>query len=101
MVIDREPEKQPPSRKLYPLSSDELELPKEYLDEMLRTSKIQPSKSSAGAPIFFAKQANSKLRIVVDYRGLNAITIQDKYSLPLMTTVIEQLGTSQVFSKLN
>jgi len=67
----------------------------------LRTGKIQPSKSSAGAPIFFAKQANGKLRIVVDYRGLNAITIKDKYPLPLMTTLIEQVGTSQVFSKLD
>ena len=76
MVIDLEVGKQPPSGKLYPLSLDELELLQEYLDEMLRTGKIWPSKSSAGAPIFFAKQANGKLRIVVDYRGLNAITIK-------------------------
>jgi len=77
MVIDLEPGKQPPSRKLYSLSPDELELLKEYLDEMLRTSKIRPSKSSARAPMFFAKQANGKLCIVVDYCGLNAITIKD------------------------
>jgi len=68
---------------------------------MLRTGKIQPSKSSTGASIFFAKQANGKLHIVVDYRGLNAITIKDKYPLPLMTTLMEQVGTSQVFSKLD
>jgi len=101
MVIDLEPGKQSHSGKLYPLSPDELELLKEYLDEMLRTSKIWPSKTSAGAPIFFAKQANGKLRIVVDYRGLNAITIKDRYPLPLMTTLMEQVGTSQVCSKLD
>jgi len=101
IVIDLKPGKQPPSGKLYPLSPDELELLNEYLDEILRTGKIWPSKSSAGAPIFFAKQANGKLRIVVDYRGLNAITIKDKYPLPLMTTLMEQVGTSQVFSKLD
>jgi len=101
MVIDLEPGKQPPSRKLYPLSPDELELLKEYLDEMLRTGKTRPSKSSAGAPIFFAKEANGKLCIVVDYRGFNAIIIKDKYPLPLMTTLMEQVGTSQVFSKLD
>jgi len=101
MVIDLEPGKQPPSGKLYPLSPAELELLKEYLDEMLRTGKIRPSNSSAGAPIFVAKQANGKLRIAVDYRGLNAITIKDKYPLPLMTTLMEQVGTSQVFSKLD
>jgi len=101
MVIDLEPGKQPPSGKLYPLSPDKLELLKEYLEEILRTSKIWPSKSSARAPIFFAKQANGKLRTVVDYRGLNAITIKDKYILRLMTTLMEQVGTSQVFSKLD
>jgi hypothetical protein len=101
MTIELEPGKQPPSGKLYPLSPDELELLKEYLDEMLKNGKIRPSKSSAGAPIFFAKQANGKLRIVVDYRGLNAMTIKDKYPLPLMTTLMEQVGTSQLFSKLD
>jgi len=68
---------------------------------MLKNGKIRPSKSSAGAPIFFAKQANSTLRIVVDYCGLNAITIKDKYPLPLTTTLMEQVGTSQIFSKLD
>jgi len=101
MTIDLEPGKQPPSGKIYPLSPDELELLKEYLDEMLKNGKIRPSKISAGAPIFFAKQANGKLRIVVDYRGLNAITIKDKYRLPLMTTLMEQVSTSQIFSKLD
>jgi len=84
MTIDLEPGKQPPSGKLYPLSPDELELLKEYLDEMMKNGKIHASKSSDGAPIFFVKQANGKLRIVVDYRGLNSITIKDKYPLPLM-----------------
>jgi len=101
MVIDLEPGKQPPSGKLYTLSPDELQLLKEYLDEMLRTGKIRSSKSSARAPIFFAKQANGKLRVVIDYRGLNAITIKGKYPLLLMTTLMEQVGTSQVFSELH
>jgi len=101
MVIDLEPGKKPPSGKLYPLSLKELELLKEYLDEILRNGKIQASKSSAGGPIFFAKQANSKLRIVGDYRDLNAITLKNKHALPLMTTQIEQVGASQVFSKVD
>jgi len=52
-------------------------------------------------PNFFVKQPNGKVRIVVDYRGLNAIIIDDKYPLPLMTTLIEQVCTSQIFSKLD
>jgi len=88
MTMDLEPGKQPPSGKLYHLSPDELDLLKEYVDEMRKNGKIRPSKSSAGAPIFFAKQANGKLRIVVDYRELNAITIKDKYPLRLMTILM-------------
>ena len=101
MVIDLEPGTKPPSGKLYPLSPDELELLKEYLDEMIKNGKIRPSKSSAGAPIFFAKSPSGKLWIVVDYRGLNAIMVKDKYPLQLMTTLMEQVGTSKVFSKLD
>ena len=101
MNIDLELGKQPPSGKLYPLSPDELELQKGYLDEMLKNGKIRLIKSTAATPIFFAKQANGKLRIVVDYRGLNAITMKDKYPLPIMTTLMEQVGTLPIFSKLD
>jgi len=89
MTIELKPGKQPPSGKLYPLSPDELGLLKEYLDEMQKNGKNRPSKRSAGATIFFTKQANGKLQIVVDYRALNAITIKDKYPVPLMTILIE------------
>jgi len=56
---------------------------------MLKNRKIRPSKGSAGTPIFFAKQANGKLWMLVDYRKLNAITIKDKHPLPILTTLME------------
>jgi len=68
---------------------------------MLKNGKIRSSKSNANAPIFFAKHTNGKLRIVVAYCGLNGITIKDKYPLPLMTTLMEQVGISQIFLKLD
>jgi len=68
---------------------------------MLKNGKISPCESSPEAPIFFVKHANGKLRIVVDYRGLNAITIKDKYAPPLMTILMEQVGMSQILSKLD
>ena len=68
---------------------------------MTRTGMIRPSSSAAGAPIFFAKQSSGKLRIVVDYRGLNAVTIKDKYPLPLMTQLMEQFSESTWFTKLD
>ena len=95
MTIDIEPGMQPPSGHLYPLSHDELELLREYLNEMLETGKIRPSKSPAGAPIFFVPKPHGRgLRIVVDYRGLNAITIKDRYPLPLMTDLMDRVGNA-------
>ena len=67
----------------------------------MKNGEIRPSKSSASVPIFFAKQANGKLQIVVHYCGLNTITIKDKYLLPLILPLMEQVGISQIFSKLD
>jgi len=101
MTIGLELGSQPPSGKFYPLLPDELNLPKEYLDEIRNNGKIRVSNNSAGTPISFVKQVNGKLQIVVDCRALNAITSKDQYSLPPMTTLMEQVGTSQIFSKLH
>ena len=102
MVIDLEPGKQPPSGHLYALSHNELVVLKEYLDEMLKSGKIRPSKSPAGAPIFIVPKPHGRgLRIVVDYHGLNAITIKDKYPLPLMTDLIDRVGKARWFTKFD
>ena len=101
MTITLQDGKEPPAGHLYPLSKDELDLLKEYLDEMLRTKKIRPSKGAAGAPIFFAKHPSGKLRIVVDYRGLNAVTVKDKYPLPLMTQLMESVSSAKYYTKLD
>jgi len=85
MEINLEPHKEAPTGSLYLLSKDELDLLKEYLEEMTKIGKIRLSSSLASASIFFAKQLSRKLRIVVDYIGINAVTIKDKYSLSLMT----------------
>jgi hypothetical protein len=96
MEIDLEPGKQPPSGRLYSLSHDELELLRKYLDEMLESGKIRPSKSPVGAPIFFVPKPHGRgLRVVVDYRGLNAITIKDQYPLPLMTDLTDRVAKAR------
>ena len=65
----------------------------EYIDEMLKTGKIRPSKGSAGAPVFFVPKTHGRgLRVVVDYRSLNTITIKDRYPLPLMSELMDRVG---------
>ena len=99
--IDLMPNTETPSGKLYPMSQDELELLREYIEEMVKNGKIRPGKGTAGCPVFFVKEKTGKLRLVVDYRGLNAITIKDKYPIPLMTTLMEQVQESTWFTKLD
>ena len=75
IAINLLPDAQLPEAKLYLMSQDELQLPREYIDEMLANCKIQPGSGSLGCPVFFVKENTGKIRLVVNYRGLNAITI--------------------------
>ena len=101
-AIDLEPGAQPPWGPVYALSEVELQALREYLDEMLRTGKIRPSKSPAGAPILFVPKAHGRgLRLCVDYRGLNKVTIKNRYPLPLMGELRDRVQGSRIFSKID
>src|SRR5947209_15212703 len=68
---------------------------------MIREGKIQSSKSPAGAPILFVPKKNGKLRMCIDYRGLNNVTIKNRYPLPLMDILREQVSKAKVFCRLD
>ena len=68
---------------------------------MLPRGKIVHSKSPAGAPILFVPIPVGKLRLCVDYRQLNKLTILNKYPLPLMTELGERVAGATVFIKLD
>ena len=88
-------------RLIYPLSLQELDTLKEALEDYLRKGFIRESKSPASAPILFAKKKDGSLRMCVDYRGLNAITIKNRYPLPLITEIMDRVAGAQVFSKID
>ncbi len=69
---------------IYALSLVELEILKAYIETHLKTGFLWSSKSPADVPIFFKKKLNSSLRLCVDYRGLNNLTIKNWYPLPLI-----------------
>ena len=100
-AIELLPKTEPPFGKLYAISQDEIQLLSEYIEEMVAPGKIRPGKGHAGSPVFFVKEKTGKMRLVVDYRGLNAITIKDKSPIPLMTTLLEQVQESTWFTKLD
>jgi transposase InsO family protein len=93
--------KKPKHGPIYRLSVSELEALKEYLDENLRKGFIQPSTSPAGYPILFVPKKDGKLRLCVDYRGLNAITVKNRYALPLISELQDRFQGAQWFTKLD
>ena len=83
---------QPPYGLIYSLSPAELETLKTYIEIHTKTGFILPSKSPAGAPIFFDKKPDGSLCLCVDYRGLNNLTVKNWYPLPLIGESLDRLG---------
>ena len=86
---------------IYALSQEEDAALKTYLQDMLSKGFIEPSNSEAGAPIFFVKKKSGELRPVVDYRKLNAITIKNRYPLPLIHELLSKFSSARIFTKLD
>jgi len=74
---------------------------KEYLDVNEKRGWICASTSPAGAPIHFVKKKDGGLRLCVDYRQLNEITVKDLIPLPLIGESLDQLSSATVYTKLN
>ena len=74
---------------------------KTYIKTNLANGFIRPSKSPAGAPILFDKKPDGSLRLCVDYRGLNNITIKNRYPLPLIGESLNRLGRARRFTQLD
>lgn len=89
-----------PTSKLYNLSMPEKEAMERYITESLAAGLIRPS-SPVGAGFFFVEKKDHTLRPCIDYRGLNDITVKNKYPLPLMDSAFSSLHEAAIFSKLD
>lgn len=99
--IELVPGSSPPSRGLIRLSASELVELKKQLDELLKAGFIRPSKSPFGAPILFVKKKTGEMRMCVDYRALNNITIKNSYPLPRIDELFDRLQGAKYFSKID
>lgn len=99
--IELEPGHTPPSRPTYRLTSEELAELKTTIEDLLSRGFIQPSVSPYGAPILFVKKKDGSRRMVIDYRGLNKITIKNKYPLPRIDEMFDQIAGATIFSRLD
>ena len=99
--IDLEPGSRPPQQRTYRMSPAELQEVLRQLEDYLSKGWIVPSKSPFGAPILFARKKDGTLRMCVDYRALNAITVKNRYPLPRIDELLDQLQGSTIFTSLD
>ncbi|XP_019059144.1 PREDICTED: uncharacterized protein LOC109117062 [Tarenaya hassleriana] len=74
---------------------------KNQLVELIGKGFIRPSTSSWGAPVLFVKKKDGSMRLCIDYRGLNQVTIKNKYPLPIIDELYDQLQGASWFSKID
>jgi len=74
---------------------------KEYLDMNEKQGWIHTSTSPARAPIHFMKKKEGGLRLCLDYRQLNKITVKDQKALPLIRESLDQLSSATIYTKLD
>ena len=74
---------------------------KKQLRELLDKGYVQPSSSPWGAPVLFVEKKDGTQRMCIDYRSLNEVTIKNKYPLPRIDDLFDQLKGACVFSKID
>ena len=99
--IDLEPGTVPISKAPYRMAPAELRELKEQLQELLDKGFIRPSVSPWGALVLFVKKKDGSMRLCIDYRELNKVTIKNKYPLPRIDDLFDQLQGATVFSKID
>ncbi|GJP43485.1 hypothetical protein CLOM_g2939, partial [Closterium sp. NIES-68] len=99
--IIEEPGSKPTFRAPYRLSPTELTDMKKQIEYLLAKGLIRPSTSPYGAPVLFTPKPDGSLRMCIDYRALNKQTIKNKYPIPRIDDLLDELRGATVFSKLD
>jgi hypothetical protein len=74
---------------------------KKQIEELLEKGFIRPSSPPWGAPVLFVKKKDGSRRLCVDYRNLNEVTIKNKYPLPQIEDLFDQMRGAKIFSKID
>jgi hypothetical protein len=89
------------SKTPYRMSTPELKELKMQLEKLLKKGYIRPSVSPWGAPVLFVKKKDGTLRICIDVKKLNKVTLKNKYPFPRIDDLFDQLMGTQIFSKID
>ncbi|KAI3727551.1 hypothetical protein L6452_16167 [Arctium lappa] len=99
--IDLTPGAAPIARAPYRLAPAEMKEMMAQLQELLEKGFIRPSSSPWGAPVLFVKKKDGSMRMCIDYRELNKVTVKNKYPLPRIDDLFDQLQGAGCFSKID
>ena len=99
--IELHPGTSPISMAPHRMAPVELQELRVQLQELMDKGFIRPSTSPWGAPVLFAKMKDKTLRLCIDYRQLNRVTIKNRYSLPRINDLFDQLRGARVYSKID
>jgi len=100
-TIDLKEMFKPRKGKIYPLSKNERKEVQNFVKDQLRKGYIRPSKSPQMSLVFFVGKKDGSKQMVMDYRNLNSQTVKNNYPLPLITELIDNMGSKRVFTKMN
>ena len=95
------PGTEPISKAPYRMAPLELKELKVQMEELVSKGFVRPSTSPWGAPVLFVKKRDGSLRLCIDYRELNKMTIRNQYPLPRIDDLFDQLQGAKVFSKID
>jgi len=99
--IPLHPESPPQFKGIFRLSPVELQELRKQLDGLLKDGKVSPSTSPYGAPVLFTKKKDGGFRMCIDYRALNSQTVKNRYALPRIDDLLDQLHGAKCFSKID
>jgi Reverse transcriptase (RNA-dependent DNA polymerase) len=83
------------------MSEDKLRVLRKYLEDNLKSQLISPSVSPVSSPVLFVRKPGGGLRFCVDYRRLNALTIKNRYLIPLLSETLARLSRAKYFTKID
>ncbi|CAA0833837.1 Uncharacterized mitochondrial protein AtMg00860, partial [Striga hermonthica] len=89
------------SKAPYRMAPKELQELKTQIQELLKLGFVRPSVSPWGAPVPFVKNKDGSMRMCIDYRELNRLTVKNKYPLPRIEDLFDQLRGASIFSKID
>ncbi len=100
-VVPLVPNAVPPRQAMFRYSPAEIEEMRRQVTELMKAGLLEKSTSPFGAPVLFVKKKDNTLRMCIDYRGLNKITVQNRYPLPRIDDLLDRLEGSTTFSSLD